>query len=273
MKNQRYLTKWAAPRYGFTNVDWGALWFDALSSAGLPGPDFIIWNPSKHLEKFCSTIADYSGTQRAMRHLLQRPPFSLQPDAAKQFTLHGFRHIYTTAMRQMSFATDAINDAGHWRVGSEMPRIYDASEATNELVAKDKVRCAVALGWRRAAPGTIPLPPPLPLASPSTPGPVLFAPTIAPQTPPRDWQAEPGAASSSSSSCPPVVQPVRVVNFATQILHNWVPTSTNGKLNKYTMCRKMLCGTPLAPTRRAVFEGQEKFETKHFDLCKACFEA
>ena len=154
-----------------------------------------------------------------------------------------------------------------------MPRIYDASEATNELVAKDKVRCAVALGWRRAAPGTIPLPPPLPLASPSTPGPVLFTPTIAPQTPPRDWQAEPGAASSSSSSCPPVVQPVRVVNFATQILHNWVPTSTNGKLTKYTMCRKMLCGTPLAPTRRAVFEGQEKFETKHFDLCKACFEA
>ena len=180
MKNQRFTTRWAAPRYGFTNTDWGMQWHTALSQAGLPGPDFIIWSADKHLTAFKNTIAEFACAQRAMRSLLQRHPFKYNDENAKKYTLHGFRHIYTTTMRQLNFPDDVIDDAGHWKRGSGMPRVYDAAEATTELVAKNKVRCAIASGWRRAKPGCLPPPAPFSPSAPATPGPVILG---APSTP------------------------------------------------------------------------------------------
>ena len=138
--------RWAAPRYSFTNTDWGILWHAALVQAGLPGPDFIIWSADKHLNVFNNTIAEFACAQRAMRSLLQLRPFEYTIETAKSFTLHGFRHIYTTSLRQLNFPDVVIDDAGHWKRDSGMPRVYDAAEATTELVAKNKVRCAIASG-------------------------------------------------------------------------------------------------------------------------------
>ena len=276
MKNQKFLTRWAAPRYGFTNCDWGSTWMKALEVAGLPGPDFILWNASKHVEYFCNTIADYSGAQKVMRFLLGRPPFSLPQATVKQYTLHGFRHIYTTAMRQLNFPADQIDDAGHWRRGSDMPRVYDAAEATSELVAKDKVRCAIAAGWRRSSPGCLPPPSPVPLGVPSTPGAAAVG---APLSPVSKWPAS--TSSSSQQGAPPPLagpladlkdspaEPVQVINISTKRLHKWSPTG--GSMTVYTMCRKMRCGHPLSPAKHAIFETGVRFEAKHFDLCVNCY--
>ena len=38
MKNQKYLTPWAAPNKGFSGADWPTPWIRALNSGGLPGP-------------------------------------------------------------------------------------------------------------------------------------------------------------------------------------------------------------------------------------------
>ena len=205
-----------------------------MSEAGLPGPDFILWNASKHAERFCNTIAEYSGVQCVMRTLLCRPPFSLQPAAAKRYTLHGFRHIYITAMRQLEFPAGQINDSGHWRRDSEMPRVYDAAEATAELVAKNKVRIAIAAGWRRAAPGCLPPPSPVPLCAPGTPLGLLASapgtPALAianPSSPTRSVPASSSALSSSSRPATgpaPADKPVQVLNYKKQVLHKWPPT-------------------------------------------------
>ena len=230
------------------------------------------------MKRFCNTIADYVGAQRAMRFLLQRPPFNMHADRANTYTLHGFRHIYTTAMRQLNFPTDQINDAGHWRQGSGMPRVYDAAEATAELTTKDRVRCAVAAGWRRSSAGCLPAPSPVPLPAPPTPGPVALGPV--PATPKGAWAplvSEGGSKSSSSSTAPCIstasssAVPVKVINMSTQVLHTWLPIQTGGGITVYTVCRNMKCGHPLAPARHATFETQARLQEVHFNLCPVCF--
>ena len=301
MKNQKFITRWAAPRYGFTNTDWGQQWHTSLMQAGLPGLDFIIWGADKHLTTFKNTIAEFACAQRAMRSLLQRRPFEYNDETAKSYTLHGFRHIYTTSMRQLNFPDDVIDDAGHWKRGSGMPRVYDAAEATTELVAKNKVRCAIASGWRRAKPGCLPPPAPFSPSAPATPGPVVLG---APSTPgahlPIASCPSPVARSTTqaSSSCSsgglfshvvaraaprspsplarvhaPVVRkpvPLKIINYQTKILHKWMPKSNN-VTEEYTMCRRMKCGTPLVPAANAQFELGYGLDEKHFDLCRACF--
>ena len=101
MKNQRCFTPWAAPRLGFSNVDWGAAWFAALKAAGCPGPDFALLGVTKDTRRFTKRIALYKDGQQVMRVMLARDPFGLTDAEAASYTLHGFRHVYTTAMRQI----------------------------------------------------------------------------------------------------------------------------------------------------------------------------
>ena len=61
-----------------------------------------------------------------------------------------------------------------------------------------------------------------------------------------------------------------MINLNTQLLHKWVPTGSTRSL--YTMCRKMKCGTPLAPSKYAQFETIGGLDEKHFTVCQTCFK-
>merc|ERR1712129_672492 len=54
MKNQCYLTPWAAPRYGFSGTDGGSQWMEALRAASLPGIDFVLLGSNKACTAFTS---------------------------------------------------------------------------------------------------------------------------------------------------------------------------------------------------------------------------
>ena len=131
-------------------MDWAKLWLEALSAHSLPGVDFVLLGCNVSCSRFTLQPAEFRHAQNVMRFLLEGPPFSLTKAAARAFTLHGFRHIYTTAMRQLQVPLEVIDDAGHWKRGSEMVKTYDAEDCVMELQSKEKVRAAVAVGWLRA---------------------------------------------------------------------------------------------------------------------------
>jgi len=256
MKNQAYLTPWAAPRFGFTGVDWAALWLDALRASNLPGPDFVLWASNSKGSAFTGAIADFKHAQIAMRKLLVRPPFSLTAAAAAQYSLHGFRHVYTTAMRQLALPMDDIDDAGHWRRGSEMVKTYDSADCVAELRSKETVRRAVASGWRRVSSACLPLP--APGADDSHPASSSNVALVAPTRVVRECVK---------------TAPVFVVNIKTQILHTWRGMSRGGRESMYTTCRKWKCGSPACPAPRALWPlPAGDLDPEHFQTCTACFE-
>ena len=158
MKNQMDLTPWACTRQGFLDMDWGAPWMAALSEASLPGLDFVLFGISDGLKKFRHSVADYKDMLHFVRISLQRPPFSLTEVEANTYTVHSFRHVYNTSMRQLNVRSDNIEDAGHWKRGSAMALTYDSAECVLELQTKEAVRAAVAAGWRRVGDACLPQP-------------------------------------------------------------------------------------------------------------------
>ena len=266
MKNQKYLTPWAAPRFGFTGTDWGAQWLDALQAAALPGIDFILLGSNRACSAFTSRPATFQQAQQVMRHLLMAEPFLFERKEAFSFSLHGFRHIYNTAMRQLEMRAEDIDAAGHWKRGSEMSQVYDAADCVKELQTKERVRQAVVAGWRRAAASCLPSPAPMTPAwsgmpAPSTPGVVGFI--SAPRTPPQVLEIPPPPAPTTSSS------EVYVVDLKGQVLHLWAGTSKRGP-SSWTRCKRWRCGLPEARLPRAAWGF---FEKRHFNLCEKCFKA
>ena len=274
MKNQRYLTPWAAPRLGFTGSDWGAKWLDALQQCGLPGRDFVLLGSNKACSAFTVRPAEYHHAQMVMRFLLTFEPFRFSRSEAKSFSLHGFRHIYTTAMRQLDMPAEDIDDAGHWKRGSEMIRTYDASDCVKELQTKERVRQAVVAGWRRAESACLPPPAPQTPASaglfapctpglvgmpaPSTPGlPPLPSSTVHDDVPPPVLHV----------AAPPVVY---VVDIKAQLMHKWAGVTRRAVPSSWTRCKRWRCGTPEANHPRALWS---YLDPAHFTLCEKCFEA
>ena len=254
MKNQKYLTAWAAPRRGFNGCDWAGPWVQALAEEHMPGKDFVLRACNTRATSFTSAIAEYRHAQKTMRTLMARPPFHMSTSVAATFGLHGFRHVYTTAMRQLDLPQEDIDDAGHWRRGSEMVRTYDSASCVHELQAKEKVRVVVELGWRRVSSACLPRP------SPCTPGPAqVTAPTTpgafaAPSTPAVELT---GASSSSTCGRPPLAVLAQcsedkddthtyVMDLTTDVLHVWQGYTRRGLPSAYTICRDYRCGTPVA---------------------------
>ena len=192
--------------------------------------------------------------------MLTRPPFSLPEAAASTYCLHGFRHIYTTAMRQLDMPHDTIDDAGHWRRGSEMIRTYDSADCVHELKSKEKVRVAVEMGWRGVSAACLPMPAPI--------GPV-------PSTEGASSSSSSLPTCSSSSQAPVCtsaspISPTYVMEVATDTLHIWQGCTRSGSASAYTRCRKHRCGTPSLQTSSFMWAA---FQPSHHERCMACFKA
>ena len=276
MKNQNFLTPWAAPRRGFLDFDWGGPWLKALKDIGLPGKDFLVYGISRDCLHMQFRIAEYKDCLLFMRTMLVQSPFNLTKEQAATFTVHGFRHVYNTAMRQMNIRTDNIEDAGHWKRGSAMALTYDSAECVLELSTKENVRLAVAAGWRRVdaacLPNPVPGTPAFLGAAPCTPVPAVVTASCPPS--PCGWEVRTEAASSSCTAAPTTCTPSSgstgsastswVINMKTQVLHLWRSSTTR------TVCRSWKCGTPLQPTSFAHFPNITNLKAKHFDCCMAC---
>ena len=102
---------------------------------------------SDDLKKFRHRVADYKDMLHFVRTSLHRPPFGLDVQEASTYTVHSFRHVYNTAMRQLNMRIDNMEDAGHWKRGSAMALTYDSAECVLELQTKESVRSAVVAGW------------------------------------------------------------------------------------------------------------------------------
>ena len=170
---------------------------------------------------------------------------------------------------------DDIDDAAHWRRGSEMVRTYDSASCVHELQSKEKVRAAVEMGWRRVSSACLPRP------SPCTPVPAQVPAFASPgecvslSTPPL------GHTSASSSSCampPPGAMaqgtedkkdgPTFVIDLTKDVLHIWQGYTRRGKPSAYTRCREYKCGTPVVQTSRFMWAA---FNPSHYPQCARCF--
>ena len=92
--------------------------------------------------------------------MLQERPFSFSNDEAKTYTLRSYRHTDSTAMRQIRFSCDDVEDAGHWKRVSVMCRAYDSADCVVEPASKEQVRSAVQGGWRCVSSSCLPTPTP-----------------------------------------------------------------------------------------------------------------
>ena len=273
MKNQKYLTAWAAPRRGFNGCDWAGPWVQALAEEQMPGKDFVLRACNAKATGFTSAIADYGHAQKTMRTLMAKPPFQMSTSVAATFGLHGFRHVYTTAMRQLDLPQEDIDDAGHWRRGSEMVRTYDSASCVHELQVKEKVRAAVEMGWRRVSSACLPKPSPctpcpVQMPAPSTPGACPAPCTPAP--------VESAGASLSSTSVQEQIlcsmtkedTPAYVMDVKTDVIHVWQGYTRRGFPSAYTRCRDFRCGTPVMQLPRFMWAA---FDPTHYTQCPRCF--
>ena len=87
MKRKDVLTPWVAARRGFSGTDWAESWLCLLAAFGMPGPDFVLLEPTG-LESFAQKPASYSKVIIHMRVCLIR--CGLSASEAIMFTLHGW---------------------------------------------------------------------------------------------------------------------------------------------------------------------------------------
>ena len=71
MKRKSELTPWVATRTGFSKNDWGGAWFEAMQQFGMPGPDFLLFEPQSVCSVKCIP-ASYSTMMNYMRIVLCR---------------------------------------------------------------------------------------------------------------------------------------------------------------------------------------------------------
>ena len=80
-----------------------------------------------------------------MRRMIAEPPFCLNMEEARTYTLHNYRYVYNTAMRHMRFSCVDTEDAGHWKPCVEHSTLLNLF-----------IRNRCDRGWRRVPPACLP---------------------------------------------------------------------------------------------------------------------
>ena len=141
MKRKRISAPFAVPRYGVDCADWSGAWCKRLEAANLPGPDFVLPNPSSNFSKWIpKSVCAYASALRAIRVLLVEGPAALTLHVATMFTLHSWRHPGPVCSRQLNPTEDATTEIGHWEKGSDMPHHYDSIACGKELMRKLEIQ-------------------------------------------------------------------------------------------------------------------------------------
>ena len=95
---------------------------------GCQGRDFLLKGVFANVSKLFEKVAHFRDMWDIMGRILQQLPFLLSDDEVNTSTLHTYRHMHTTAMRQTRFSCDDIEDAGHWMQVSVMCGTYDSAD-------------------------------------------------------------------------------------------------------------------------------------------------
>ena len=156
MKKQG-VRSWACLLVGFSKQDWGTTFWKLLQERGMPGSDFFVFSFIQCYTSFSSRPASYQNMLNAVRFFLSRT-LNMQPVDSCAMTLHGPRHLYPSAARQMLLSGGEQTELGHWVENSGMPRMYDSTMSSAEAVAKNKVIWAFQHGRKMCEPGEIPEP-------------------------------------------------------------------------------------------------------------------
>ena len=93
--------------------DWAGLWLDQLAEAGLPGMDFVMLKADNSFQKFVGKVATCTDCQASLHVLLMMPPLSFTAQQAATFNPHGWRHVFTTACKQLGIIDEDINLGAH----------------------------------------------------------------------------------------------------------------------------------------------------------------
>ena len=214
-----------------------------LRHAELPGQDFVLLAANATCTRLTRRIAEFSDAQRVLRALLTLPPFSMSVQAALSYSLHGSRHVYVTAARQLKRPYHAQAMMGHWSATSLMPQRYDSTACSSELAEKEEVRATVARGWRTVPDACLPNPAPADEA-PCTPS------------------AEIGVRV-------PVGKQVLSVLRQPPMVHWWAS-------GDYAVCRRWQCmraGVPVAGAKFQSSDWEWPNEPSSSPWCKHCLRA
>ena len=263
MKRKDVLTPWVAARRGFSGTDWAESWLCLLAAFGMPGPDFVLLEPTG-LESFAQKPASYSKVIIHMRVCLIR--CGLSASEAIMFTLHGWRQLMPTMANQLGLPELEQEAIGHWRKGSAMPQHYDALHCSLETRAKDRILTAMAGGFRPGKKGEF-------FADIST-----FTP------PPRDFspkKAKPGPRLTNPASIKPAVEYVDTAPMSGRIGTSFrlVRNKDNQKLHVHsignvTVSGDWACGCPENPSVNADFcgpLGSVDLAKDADNVCPKCF--
>jgi len=263
MKRKDILTPWVAARRGFSGTDWAESWLCLLAAFGMPGPDFVLLEPTG-LESFAQKPATYFKVIIYMRICIIR--CGMSASEAVLFTLHGWRQLMPTMANQLGLPELEQEAIGHWRKGSAMPQHYDALHCSLETRAKDRILTAMKGGFRPGKKGEF-------FADIST-----FTP------PPKDFspkKAKPEARLTNPVSIKPVVEYVDTAPLSGRIGTSFrlVRNTDNQKLHVHsignvTVSGDWACGCPETPSVNADFCGPlgSVDLVKDFEnVCSRCF--
>ena len=253
MKSKAKKVPWAALRCGLTNRDWAGRWVKALSKAGLPGEDFILYGISLDFTTLRPRVSSYSDGVNAMRMLLVSS--GMEAKVALTFTLHSWRHLFPAAARQLRLPEHGQVEMGHWATGSSMPRRYDSMACVTELVAKSKITQAFGAGWDVAQPGCLPRSVPVSCVEDGT--------AVSVDPPHKKMKTR-----VSVSGISVIKEMHQVVHLQSGKVHIWIAGIR-------TACNTWACGSPTAPADSATFIGKDSAmsDSSTSPLCKSCYSS
>ena len=266
MKRRSQLTPWVAARRGFSNVDWGGAWFTCLKKLGMPGPDYLLYEPVS-CESVRMVPASYATIVNYMRMVLCSTPVGLAINEAIEYSMHSWRHLYPTMSNQLGLSSDQQEAIGHWKKGSAMPLHYDAEQNSLEIHAKQRVLRAVSNGFRVGKKGEFIMPEPTENRDEEPPVSEDQLVWESAEVAGTDRPARGGLSQFE-------VMPVHVEDLKTQKLHLY-------STGKRAVCNTWDCGCPDDPLKykngdiRALFHPSCEavdLKSKSLDLvCQTCF--
>ena len=106
---------------------------------------FELYGISNNCDKLQLRIAEYLVCLKFIRTFLCELPFNLSADSTSTFTVHNYRHVYNTAMRQLNIRSDNLEDAGHWKRGPAMALTCDSEDCAG--VVNDGMRLCCCRWW------------------------------------------------------------------------------------------------------------------------------
>ena len=223
-------------------------------------------------------------------------------------SLHGPRHLYPTAARQMTLSSGEQTEIGHWVENSNQPGSYDSVMSSVEMAAKNKIVWAFQHGRSLCSAGEIPEPldekyigvsfmsqfsskvpkvvPPRAKSSPVKDphaGHGVFV-TGSKRASLEDVSAVPSAASSSKKktktavvsgpevprSLGPGDPPIQVWNSSSRKVHLYHPSIHSSR----AICRTWRCGNPDHPRPFVEFQPAEdsiNLISEPMVACDFCF--